>query len=1240
MRLHQQPYGHLLLQPGSEGKDALLNENIATNNYGAGTNLWVQDASGSNDDNSLLQFDLGRIPFGATIVSARLELFQFLTATPGGTVGVHRVARDWDEGTNNGSPGTGASWTKATQTGNWATPGGDFDASPVSTTALGAGVTGYYGWDITPLVQGWVSGTYANDGLILSAAAPGTDVAFHSSDHGTETERPRLTVTYGCECGIACIAPQGTGKVVMIGNYIGPSPDPRDLEKEAIFESWGYDVDIFDDNFIWFINFSSYDVVYVSETVGSATVGNQLTGLSIGVINEEPKLYDDLEIASNHSELVGSEIDITDNSHFITAPFAQGLLPIYSADMEVLTVSGTVAPGLQTLAEFSGAGSLVVLEKHATVYVFDEGEIDGTTNVAGRRVTLPLGEQEDSNFNWDYLNNNGRLLVQRAIQWGTGNTSGAAPKKLLLVLVDTGSPTAQESAKQALFESWGYAVSLISQSDSQANFDAAVTVSDVVYITEDVASGTLGTKLVNAPIGVVTEEDNLSDEFGMSAGIAWETGTQVEINDNTHYITSPFPTGLLTILTSAESMAYVTGAQSPDLGKLASSVSGFNVVTLDAGAATYSGGFAAGRRVQLPWGNNNFDLNHLNTDGRTLLQRALEWGAGASLAAPQTILFVVPDATALTAQDAAKKTLMEAWGYSVALITAADTQANFDAAVAGADVAYISEEALSSDTGTKLRDATIGVVSEETALTDEFGIAGVRTGYTGTDIDVVNTTHYITSVFTAGPLAIASSATALNRLTGSIAPGLDALAQTTGNPELGAIETGGLLYDGGTAAGRRVQLPWGTDAFDINLLTADGQTLMRRAIEWGASTGSLAGPVAHWKLDETGGTTAVDSAGGNDGTLTNGPVWTPGKIDGGLEFDGVNDRVSAGTFDVSGSGLTLMGWFNADTIPTSDPRIISKASSTSEADAWWQLSTTDVGASRYLRMRIKAGGITTTFADSSTNLLPGQWYFAVGTYHAASGQMKLYLEGAEIASGTHAVGGPVDTDPTVPVAIGANGTAERFFDGILDDVRVYDRVLSTTEIAGLFTAGGGGGGGGGGSPTIVEVRVATGNDDAEERVSNSSMYLTSTDLELISDGATAQLVGMRFTGVAIPNGATISNAWIQFQVDETNSGATNVNIQGEASDSAAQFTTANSNISSRSRSAASVPWSPVPWTTVGEAGPNQRTPDISAVIQEIVSRPGWASGNDMVMIITGSGERTAESYNGSSTGAPLLHIEY
>jgi hypothetical protein len=46
------------------------------------------------------------------------------------------------------------------------------------------------------------------------------------------------------------------------------------------------------------------------------------------------------------------------------------------------------------------------------------------------------------------------------------------------------------------------------------------------------------------------------------------------------------------------------------------------------------------------------------------------------------------------------------------------------------------------------------------------------------------------------------------------------------------------------------------------------------------------------------------------------------------------------------------------------------------------------------------------------------------------------------------------------------------------------------------------------------------------------------------------------------------------------------------------------------------------------------------VIQEIVNRPGWTAGNSLVLIVTGTGERVAESFDGEADAAPLLHVEY
>ena len=215
--------------------------------------------------------------------------------------------------------------------------------------------------------------------------------------------------------------------------------------------------------------------------------------------------------------------------------------------------------------------------------------------------------------------------------------------------------------------------------------------------------------------------------------------------------------------------------------------------------------------------------------------------------ASEVVLLVVPDAASLGAQDLDKKALIETWGYTVVPISANDTQANFDAAVATSDAVYISEEISSGDLGTKLRNATIGVVIDETALTDEFGISSATAGYTSTDIDVTDNSHYITSSFSTGPLTIASPGQELHTVSGTIAAGAQVLAEepATTNGTLVVIEVGGALYDSGVAAGRRVYLPWGGGTFDINSLNANGQLLMRKAIEWAILPGTPASP-AWW----------------------------------------------------------------------------------------------------------------------------------------------------------------------------------------------------------------------------------------------------------------------------------------------------------------------------------------------------------------------------------------------------------
>ena len=177
------------------------------------------------------------------------------------------------------------------------------------------------------------------------------------------------------------------------------------------------------------------------------------------------------------------------------------------------------------------------------------------------------------------------------------------------------------------------------------------------------------------------------------------------------------------------------------------------------------------------------------------------------------------------------------------------------------------------------------------------------------------------------------------------------------------------------------------------------------------------------------------------------------------------------------------------------------------------------------------------------------------------------------------------------------------------------------------------------TPEVLDIQIAEGSDDAEER-DDGSMSLTSSDLELTFDRGGDQKVGMRFNGLGVPKGATVTKAYIQFQVDEDSTGETSLTLQGEKNANPLTFTNVDGNISDRPLTTGSVPWVPNPWPTVGEAGLDQRTPDISAIIQEIINLPEWASGNSLAVIISGTGERTAESFNGVSSAAPTLHVEY
>ena len=182
-------------------------------------------------------------------------------------------------------------------------------------------------------------------------------------------------------------------------------------------------------------------------------------------------------------------------------------------------------------------------------------------------------------------------------------------------------------------------------------------------------------------------------------------------------------------------------------------------------------------------------------------------------------------------------------------------------------------------------------------------------------------------------------------------------------------------------------------------------------------------------------------------------------------------------------------------------------------------------------------------------------------------------------------------------------------------------------------------------------QVGTGTDDAYRRIETDNFWnLTDNNITVGAYNGTYYEYGggMRFTNITIPQGATITEAYLTLRCSNTGQGATNSRISAEDVDDAPTFADNKTTFDTRwaARTTARVDWDAIPdWTLNND----YNSPEIKTVIQEIVDRGGWSSGNDIVIFwddfedrsTLGSGSeprRFAWSYDGTSTYAPKLVV--
>jgi hypothetical protein len=227
----------------------------------------------------------------------------------------------------------------------------------------------------------------------------------------------------------------------------------------------------------------------------------------------------------------------------------------------------------------------------------------------------------------------------------------------------------------------------------------------------------------------------------------------------------------------------------------------------------------------------------------------------------------------------------------------------------------------------------------------------------------------------------------------------------------------------------------------------------------------MEGLVAYWPLDEGSGTVAHDlSDNGHDGTLENGPAWTPpGEFKegrGALAFDGTDDRIVVESFDVEGgSGITLAAWIKPASFNSDDARIISKAQGGGTEDHYWAMVMSGNGEDDLqFRLRTDAGAVSKITVPDGQELEAGVWIHVAVTWDASDPNMRFYKNGEEIHSASKP-GTSVGAGPDVKIGVGNQSISagadsmDRPFHGIMDDVAVWNRGLTQEEIAELIAVG-------------------------------------------------------------------------------------------------------------------------------------------------------------------------------------------
>ncbi|QDT68612.1 Pentaxin family protein [Planctomycetes bacterium MalM25] len=659
----------------------------------------------------------------------------------------------------------------------------------------------------------------------------------------------------------------------------------------------------------------------------------------------------------------------------------------------------------------------------------------------------------------------------------------------VLLITNGGATNGEESLRVTQFQSWGHTVTTLSDGSSQSQYDAALANADVVWVTEQASAASIGYKLREATIGVVSGEGDLDDALGFSTtNASTSDAAQVVVTDNGHAITSGVGTSYQFVFNANQPRLLLEGTRAGGLQELATAANGKLVLgyvdTDGALANTYNGeSTALGRRVRLPWGGSGFGWSSLNSQGLLIAQQALDWAADGSQPEPdKPALWYTFDGT--SGREVNRGTLGAIGDMNVngnvargeaGLVADGGRSAYFY----GGNASRGNIKGVNRDPGSPWSQRTYEFWFRADSIGGRQVLFKQGGGTRNLTVYLEDDTLYFVASNRANddgsggaapwgnPASwISTSGIAAGR-TYHVAAVLDANTTDLTGQIRGYLN--GELFDSATNVGPVWQMAAlligrsSSNRFHDNSTSSQSYPFRGRIDEFKLWDGVLTdstirdiyrdgwGLMGHWRLDEKSGTTAADDSGsGRDGThVGSARLGVEAVRRRGAEFNsaGLSDRVDLPHTAIDGLDTVSVSWWMHTTHTGQTSPLSGARGNQNNAFLFYFRDHTNFRA--YLD-----GSYNNYSIDS---IATGEWRHYVYQLDRPAGVERLYVNGElEVDGSRSPTSAKIDVDPGGLVlaqeqdSVGGGFDSNQVLRGGLDDVRIYARMITEREIGELY----------------------------------------------------------------------------------------------------------------------------------------------------------------------------------------------